>query len=46
MKQDKMEEFFDLVDSSKILILKGPSGCGKNSLLRAFGIDKKRVVKY
>ena len=36
IKADKVEAFTQLVQSSRILVLTGPSGCGKNSLIRTF----------
>ena len=46
IKADKVEAFKKLVESSRILVLTGPSGCGKNSLIRTFSQDEKIVLKY
>ena len=46
IKADKVEAFKQLVKSSRILVLTGPSGCGKNSLIRTFSQDEKIALKY
>jgi len=46
IKQDKIDAFSDLVKTSRILVLTGPSGCGKNSLIRTFSKEENLVLKY
>lgn len=35
-----------MVKKSRILILTGPSGCGKNSLIKTYAQSENIVVKY
>ena len=35
-----------MVPKSRILILTGPSGCGKISLIRTYSLNENKVVKY